>query len=71
MESGPVCRHDGFVARTDHSTEEMHAWYQAGDVEVKMPNIELTFHVDVSPAVTARSAPNHSGCCRVHVAMSK
>ncbi len=38
---------DGFVARRcDHSTDEVHAWYPAGEVEVRMPNHELTFHVD-------------------------
>lgn len=41
---------DGFVARVDHSTEELHAWYQAGDVEIRMPNNDLTFHVDEASA---------------------
>jgi riboflavin biosynthesis pyrimidine reductase len=36
---------DGFVARSDHSTEEVHAWYEGGDVELRMPNHELTFHL--------------------------
>ena len=47
---------DGFVARTDHSTEEVHAWYEGGDVEVAMPNNELTFHVDEASAPIVRDA---------------
>jgi dihydrofolate reductase len=47
---------DGFVARTDHSTEEVHAWYEDGDVEIPMPNNELTFHVDEASAAIVRNA---------------
>ena len=48
---------DGFVARAgDHSTEEVHAWYDGGDVEVSMPNHDLTFHVDEASAPVARAA---------------
>lgn len=47
---------DGFVARTDHSTEEVHAWYEGGDVAVKMPNSDLTFHVDEASAPVALAA---------------
>jgi dihydrofolate reductase len=41
---------DGFIARSDGRTDEVHAWYSAGDVEVKMPNNELTFNVDPASA---------------------
>jgi len=37
---------DGFIARPDGRTDEVHAWYNMGDVEVKMPNNDLTFKVD-------------------------
>lgn len=47
---------DGLVARPDHSTAEVHAWYGNGDVAVKMPNNELTFHVDEASAPIARAA---------------
>jgi dihydrofolate reductase len=47
---------DGFVARDDHSTDEVHAWYGAGDVEVRMPNSDLTFTVDEASAPIVRSA---------------
>lgn len=47
---------DGFVARRDHSTDEVHAWYEGGDVAVQMPNSELTFHVDPASAPIAREA---------------
>jgi dihydrofolate reductase len=47
---------DGYVARVDHSTEEVHAWYEGGDVAVSMPNSELTFHVDEASAPIARAA---------------
>ena len=47
---------DGFVADPDHSTELVHAWYDNGDVEVKMPNSDLTFHVDEASAPIARDA---------------
>jgi dihydrofolate reductase len=47
---------DGFVARVDHSTEEVHAWYEGGDVELSMPNHELTFHVDEASAPIVRDA---------------
>jgi len=47
---------DGFVADPDHSTELVHAWYEAGDVAVAMPNSDLTFHVDEASAPIARAA---------------
>ncbi|WP_322409669.1 dihydrofolate reductase family protein [Microbacterium invictum] len=47
---------DGFVATPDHSTDEVHAWYEGGDVAVTMPNIELTFHVDAASAPIVRDA---------------
>jgi dihydrofolate reductase len=47
---------DGFVARTDHGTDEVHAWYDGGDVAVRMPNSDLTFHVDEASASIARDA---------------
>ncbi len=48
---------DGFVARAgDHSTDEVHAWYSGGDVEVSMPNQELTFHVDEASEPIVREA---------------
>ena len=61
VESRVVCEMsmslDGFVARRDdHSTEEVHAWYQSGDVEIQMPNNDLTFHVDAASAPLVRAA---------------
>ena len=47
---------DGFVATTDHSTDEVHAWYEGGDVAVTMPNMDLTFHVDEASAPIVRDA---------------
>jgi dihydrofolate reductase len=47
---------DGFVARRDHSTDEVHAWYEGGDVAVTMPNMDLTFHVDEASAPVVRDA---------------
>ncbi|MDO9455152.1 dihydrofolate reductase family protein [Nocardioides sp.] len=47
---------DGFVAREDHGTDEVHAWYDGGDVAVPMPNSDLTFHVDEASAPVARAA---------------
>lgn len=47
---------DGFIARTDHGTDEVHAWYGNGDVAVQMPNSDLTFHVDEASAPIARAA---------------
>jgi dihydrofolate reductase len=47
---------DGFIARPDHSTEEVHSWYEGGDVAVQMPNHELTFHVDEASAPIVRAA---------------
>jgi dihydrofolate reductase len=41
---------DGFIARPDGRTDEVHAWYNTGDVEIKMPNNELTFKVDSASA---------------------
>jgi dihydrofolate reductase len=47
---------DGFVARRDHSTEEVHAWYNGGEIEVSMPNNDLTFRVDEASAPIVRDA---------------
>lgn len=47
---------DGYVARVDHSTEEVHAWYEGGDIALTMPNSDLTFHVDEASAPIARAA---------------
>ena len=33
---------DVFIACPDGRTDEVHAWYNQGDTEVKMPNYELT-----------------------------
>lgn len=41
---------DGFIARKDNSTDEVHAWYSQGDTHVKMPNNELTFTTDPASA---------------------
>lgn len=45
---------DGFIARPDNSTDEVHAWYFNGDTEVKMPNNELTFNTDPASAELIR-----------------
>ncbi|MDI6697074.1 MAG: dihydrofolate reductase family protein [Anaerolineales bacterium] len=37
---------DGFIARPDNSTDEVHAWYFNGNTEVAMPNSELVFKTD-------------------------
>lgn len=37
---------DGFIAHPDGRTDEVHAWYNQGDTEIKMPNNELTFKTD-------------------------
>ncbi|WP_460675039.1 dihydrofolate reductase family protein [Larkinella ripae] len=34
---------DGFIAHSDGRTDEVHAWYNQGGTQVKMPNNELTF----------------------------
>jgi dihydrofolate reductase len=47
---------DGFIARSDHSTDEVHAWYQGGDVSIRMPDNELTFHVDEASAPVVHAA---------------
>lgn len=47
---------DGFVADPDHSTDDVHAWYAGGDIAVRMPNSELTFHVDAASAPIVRDA---------------
>lgn len=47
---------DGFIARRDGSTDEVHAWYQQGDVEIRMPNNELTFRVHQESADVVRAA---------------
>jgi dihydrofolate reductase len=47
---------DGFVARPDHGTDEVHAWYENGEVAITMPNADLTFHVDEASAPVVRDA---------------
>lgn len=48
---------DGFIARPDGSTDEVHAWYSnSGDTEVKMPNNDLTFKVDAVSAEIIRES---------------
>lgn len=47
---------DGFIARPDHGTDEVHAWYDGGDVAVQMPNSDLTFEVDEASAPIVREA---------------
>lgn len=47
---------DGFVARDDHSTDEVHAWYSHGDRPVRMPNSDLTFHVNEASEPVVRAA---------------
>ena len=47
---------DGFIAHLDGRTDEVHAWYGMGDVEVKMPNNDLTFKLDpISAEVVKQS----------------
>lgn len=47
---------DGFIARKDNSTDEVHAWYSQGDIEIKMPNNELTFTTDPASAELIRES---------------
>jgi dihydrofolate reductase len=47
---------DGFIARPDGSTDEVHAWYNSGDIDIKMPNNELTFKVDAASAEVVRES---------------
>jgi dihydrofolate reductase len=47
---------DGFIARKDNSTDEVHAWYSKGDTQVKMPNNELTFSTDPASAELIRES---------------
>lgn len=47
---------DGFIARPDHSTDEVHAWYSSGDIAVPMPNDELTFQVHPESVDVVRTA---------------
>ena len=47
---------DGFIARPDGSTDEVHAWYTSGDTAIKMPNNELTFTVDPVSADVIRES---------------
>lgn len=37
---------DGFIARPDNGTDEVHGWYFNGDTEVLMPNNQLIFRTD-------------------------
>lgn len=47
---------DGFIARKDNRTDEVHAWYTQGDTPVKMPNNELTFSTDAASAELVRES---------------
>ena len=47
---------DGFIARPDGGTDEVHTWYNAGAINVKMPNNDLTFHVDPVSAEVVRQS---------------
>jgi dihydrofolate reductase len=47
---------DGFIARPDGSTDEVHAWYSSGDTKVKMPNNELEFTTDAKSAELIRES---------------
>lgn len=47
---------DGFIARPDGSTDEVHAWYTSGDIKIRMPNNELTFTVDAASAAVVRES---------------
>ena len=47
---------DGFIARKDNSTDEVHAWYSQGDTQIKMPNNELTFTTDPVSAELVRES---------------
>ena len=47
---------DGFIARKDNSTDEVHAWYSQGDTPVQMPNHELTFTTDPASAALVRES---------------
>lgn len=47
---------DGFIARKDNSTDEVHAWYSQGDTQIQMPNNELTFTTDAASAVLVRES---------------
>jgi dihydrofolate reductase len=37
---------DGCTARPDDRTDEVHAWFFNGDVEVKLPNDDMVFKTD-------------------------
>jgi dihydrofolate reductase len=45
---------DGFIAREDGRTDEVHRWYFRGDTEVAMPNSELVFATDRASAELIR-----------------
>jgi dihydrofolate reductase len=45
---------DGYIARLDGRTDEVHAWYNLGEIEVKMPNNDLTFKLDPVSAEVVR-----------------
>jgi dihydrofolate reductase len=47
---------DGFIARKDNSTDEVHSWYSQGDTQIKMPNNELTFTTDPASAELVRES---------------
>ncbi len=47
---------DGFIARPDGRTDEVHAWYSQGDTEVQMPNHDLTFKTDPISAEVIRES---------------
>jgi dihydrofolate reductase len=47
---------DGFIARPGGSTDEVHAWYNSGDIDIKMPNNDLTFKVDAASVEVVRAS---------------
>jgi dihydrofolate reductase len=52
---------DGFIARPDDGTDEVHAWYFGGDTTVAMPNSELTFRTDPASAEVIREQFRRTG----------
>lgn len=52
---------DGFIARPNGSTDEVHAWYSGGDTKVKMPNNELEFTTDATSAELIREVFHRIG----------
>lgn len=48
---------DGFVARDDDSVGPLFDWYEAGDVETRMPGHPVPFHLSQADAEYWRSLP--------------